>query len=64
VPEDRKTEGLFLHLSGKANVSLPILDRLAKFGWIDGRAEAAAVDTIFAQLNGAAARTLPAGVLV
>ena len=35
VPEDRKTEGLFLHLSGKANATLPILDRLAKFGWID-----------------------------
>jgi ribose transport system ATP-binding protein len=51
VPEDRKTEGLFLHLSGKANASLPILNRLAKFGWIDGRAEAAAVDAIFAQLN-------------
>ena len=51
VPEDRKTEGLFLHLSGKANASLPILDRLAKFGWIDGRAEAAAADAIFAQLN-------------
>jgi ribose transport system ATP-binding protein len=51
VPEDRKTEGLFLHLSGKANASLPILDRLAKFGWIDGRAEAAATDAIFAQLN-------------
>ena len=31
VPEDRKTEGLFLHLSGKANASLPILGRLAKF---------------------------------
>ena len=51
VPEDRKTEGLFLHLSGKANASLPILDRLAKFGWIDRRAEAAAADAIFAQLN-------------
>ena len=51
VPEDRKTEGLFLHLSGKANASLPILERLAKFGWIDRRAEATAVDAIFAQLK-------------
>ncbi len=51
VPEDRKTEGLFLHLSGKANASLPVLERLAKLGWIDGRAEAAAADAIFAQLN-------------
>ena len=51
VPEDRKSEGLFLHLSGKANASLPIFDRLAKFGWINRRAEAAAADAIFAQLN-------------
>jgi ribose transport system ATP-binding protein len=51
VPEDRKTEGLFLHLSGKANASLPILERLATFGWIDRRAEATAADAIFAQLN-------------
>jgi len=51
VPEDRKTEGLFLHLSGKANATLPILDRLAKFGWIDRCAEAVAADSIFAKLN-------------
>ncbi len=51
VPEDRKTEGLFLHLSGKANASLPVLERLAHLGWIDGSAEAAAADAIFAQLN-------------
>jgi ribose transport system ATP-binding protein len=51
VPEDRKTEGLFLHLSGKANATLPILDRLAKFGWIDRCAEAVAADAIFAKLN-------------
>jgi ribose transport system ATP-binding protein len=51
VPEDRKTEGLFLHLSGKANATLPILDRLAKFGWIDRTAEAVAADAIFAKLN-------------
>ena len=51
VPEDRKTEGLFLHLSGKANATLPILDRLAKFGWIDRRDEAVAADAIFAKLN-------------
>jgi ribose transport system ATP-binding protein len=51
VPEDRKTEGLFLHLSGKANATLPILDRLAKFGWIKRCAEAVAADAIFAKLN-------------
>jgi ribose transport system ATP-binding protein len=51
VPEDRKSEGLFLHLSGKANASLPVLERLAKFGWIDRGAEAAATDAIFARLK-------------
>src|SRR5262249_18995692 len=51
VPGRRKTRGLFLHLSGKANATLPILDRLAKFGWIDRCAEAVAADAIFAKLN-------------
>ena len=51
VPEDRKTEGLFLRLSGKINASLPVLDSLADFGWIDGPAESAAVDGVFARLN-------------
>ena len=51
VPEDRKAEGLFLHLSGKANASLPILKRLASLGWINQRAEAAVVDATFARLN-------------
>jgi ribose transport system ATP-binding protein len=51
VPEDRKSEGLFLHLSGKANASLPILDRLAKFGWIRGRDEALRADSIFSRLK-------------
>lgn len=51
VPEDRKTEGLFLRLSGTINASLPILDRFASLGWIDRRAEAASVDAVFAKLN-------------
>lgn len=43
LPEDRKTEGLFLRLSGGANVSLPIIDRFARFGWINRRREDMAV---------------------
>ena len=43
VPEDRKTEGLFLKLDGRFNVSLPEIDRFAQAGLIDGRAETAAV---------------------
>ena len=51
VPEDRKTEGLFLTLSGTANVSIPVIERLASFGWIVREAEAAAVDEVFDRLN-------------
>ena len=43
VPEDRKTEGLFLKLDGLKNMSLPILDRFTRFGLIDEEAEAEAV---------------------
>jgi ribose transport system ATP-binding protein len=43
VPEDRKTEGLFLKLDGLKNMSLPVLDRFTRFGLIDGEAEAEAV---------------------
>ena len=35
VPEDRKTEALALKLSGRENVSLPVIDRFARFGWLD-----------------------------
>jgi ABC-type sugar transport system ATPase subunit len=34
VPEDRKRQGLVLSASGVHNNSLPILERLARFGWI------------------------------
>jgi ribose transport system ATP-binding protein len=43
VPEDRKTEGLFLKLDGLKNMSLPVLDRFSRFGLIDGETEAEAV---------------------
>jgi ribose transport system ATP-binding protein len=43
VPEDRKTEGLFLKLNGLKNMSLPVLDRFTRYGLIDGKAEADAV---------------------
>jgi ribose transport system ATP-binding protein len=35
VPEERKTEGVFLGLGTRANVSLSILDRLRRYGLID-----------------------------
>ena len=35
MPEDRKTEALFLKLSGNANASLPVIERFSRFGLID-----------------------------
>jgi ribose transport system ATP-binding protein len=43
VPEDRKTEGLFLKLDGLKNMSLPVLDRFIRHGLIDRKAETEAV---------------------
>jgi ribose transport system ATP-binding protein len=37
VPEDRKTEGLFLTLPIATNMAIPSLGRLASHGWIDER---------------------------
>ncbi|MED0716188.1 sugar ABC transporter ATP-binding protein [Aeribacillus composti] len=39
VPEDRKTQGLVLSGSVKENVSLSILNRIMKYGWIDQKRE-------------------------
>lgn len=47
VPEDRKTEGLFLNLSGRENASLPVVDRFTHFGLIDAAAEGVAVEAAF-----------------
>ncbi|MBX6321006.1 MAG: sugar ABC transporter ATP-binding protein [Rhodospirillaceae bacterium] len=35
VPEERKTEGVFLGMSTRANISLSIIDRLSRMGLID-----------------------------
>ncbi len=51
LPEDRKSEGLFLQLSGRANVSLPVIDRFCRFGWIDGARELRTVDQVLTQVN-------------
>lgn len=39
VPEDRKTEGVMLRMSGKANLTLPILDLCSRYGWVSGKTE-------------------------
>ncbi|TPM26967.1 sugar ABC transporter ATP-binding protein [Mesorhizobium sp. B2-3-5] len=51
VPEERKTEGLFLRLDGKRNVSAPVLDRFAGLGLIQGGEEAAAVSEMLSRVQ-------------
>jgi ribose transport system ATP-binding protein len=51
VPEDRKSEALFLKLSGRANASIPVIGRFSRFGLIDGVAETAAVRDAFRRVN-------------
>jgi ribose transport system ATP-binding protein len=51
VPEDRKTEALFLKLSGKVNASMPVIDRFCRFGLIDGHRENAAVASVFRRID-------------
>jgi len=51
VPEDRKTEGLFLELDGSRNVSLPSQRRFERAGLINVAAENAAVRDVFRLLQ-------------
>jgi ribose transport system ATP-binding protein len=51
VPEERKTEALFLHLDGRRNVSMPVIHRFLRFGLIDGDAETRAVSAIFERVQ-------------
>ena len=44
IPEDRKTEGLMLPMSVRANLSFAALDRLSRYGIIDRAAERKAVE--------------------
>jgi ribose transport system ATP-binding protein len=51
IPEERKTEGLLLDLTGRENVSLASLGRLCRLGVIDRGAEAAAVGRLLSRLD-------------
>jgi ribose transport system ATP-binding protein len=51
VPEDRKTEGLFLKLDGLKNISLPVLNRFTRRGLVDGEAEARAVRAVMKKVQ-------------
>ena len=50
VPEDRKKQGLVLALRARENVSLPLLRRLARAGWVDRAAERHTVGTYLDRL--------------
>jgi ribose transport system ATP-binding protein len=51
VPEDRKSEGLFLKLSGRQNATLPVVSRFTRFGMIDSMAETEAVAAAFSTVE-------------
>jgi ribose transport system ATP-binding protein len=51
LPEDRKTEALFVELDGKHNVSLPIIERFCRFGLVQSAREEAAVGGAFARVE-------------
>ena len=51
VPEDRKSEGLFLKLSGRQNATLPVVSRFTRMGLIDSKAETEAVNQAFATVE-------------
>ena len=51
VPEDRKSEGLFLDFDGRDNLALPALARFVNFGLIDQAQENRAVLKAFARVQ-------------
>lgn len=51
VPEDRKTEGLFLKLNGTLNASLPVISRFSRLGLIRRDAEEDAVRSAFSTVE-------------
>lgn len=44
IPEDRHRQGIVAPMSVQANLTLAVLRRIARFGWIDRRAELALVE--------------------
>ena len=54
VPEDRKVEGLFLPMSVRQNMTLPVLGGLSRLGYVDLRRE---TDTVGRMIDQLAIRT-------
>jgi ribose transport system ATP-binding protein len=51
MPEDRKTEALFLKLSGKHNASIPVISRFSHAGLINAEQETEAVREVFRRVD-------------
>lgn len=51
VPEDRKQHGLILPMSIASNISLPLLHKVARYGWIDRHRERRRAQQSAAQLE-------------
>jgi ribose transport system ATP-binding protein len=51
VPEDRKRQGLVLSLKARENTTLPLLDRLSRWGWVRRDAERALALEYFDRLR-------------
>jgi ABC-type sugar transport system ATPase subunit len=51
VPEDRKRQGLVLQMSALANTTLPVLDRLDRFGFVRRSLERATAGEYFQRLR-------------
>ena len=51
IPEDRKNEGLMLPMSVRDNLSFASIDGFSRFGIVDRKAEAAAIDGMIKLLN-------------
>ncbi len=51
APEDRKRHGLVLSMNARENISLPILERLSRCGWVRSKDECALAGKYFARLK-------------
>lgn len=51
VPEERATEGALLAMQGRANMTLPVLDKFTTLGWVNRRREGRAVSEVLERLG-------------
>jgi ABC-type sugar transport system ATPase subunit len=63
VPEDRKKQGLVLGMLTRENVTLPTLDRVARFGIVDSVAERTVCRSYFERLAVKATQETPTAAL-